>query len=285
MKHFVYLNTDILNSYLSQINDGLLKSIVNEAGDEIKTSKSDEDKPKTIQKGVQVGAKGVFGVKLTENGAVMSSTNTLSQTESGRELIEKIIHDNAFGQLKSHLINEKEITKKEEYAVGKYIELNENFIVRDLDYILNMYTDDFIEFLCATNLSDNIKKSGNINKIKNEKKKIKDEHINTKRIFSIAKSIMPFSSFLLCGEYLIPLDEKYLRESTQKIRFNYSEKINVLGRCTSTLKDSISKEIDNTTTFGNVYSAVDIVAKEFYINLLGINIDTKILEPIALYFE
>ena len=144
MKHFVYLNTDILNSYLSQINDGLLKSIVNEAGDEIKTTKSDEEKPSNSQVGVKAGVKGFFEVKLTENGAVMSSANTLSQTESGRELIEKIIHDNAFEQLKKHLITEKEIIKKEEDILGKYIELNENFIVRDLDYILNIYTDDFI---------------------------------------------------------------------------------------------------------------------------------------------
>lgn len=285
MKHFVYLNTDILNSYLSQINDGLLKSIVNEAGDEIKTTKSDEEKPSNSQVGVKAGVKGFFEVKLTENGAVMSSANTLSQTESGRELIEKIIHDNAFEQLKKHLITEKEIIKKEEYILGKYIELNENFIVRDLDYILNIYTDDFIEFMITSSLPADIKNSGNATKINNAKKKIREDQINTKRIFLIAKSMMPFSSFLICGEYLIPLDKKYLRESTSKIRFNYSEKIKVLGRCTSTLKEAVSREGSNITTFDNVYSSIDYSAKEFYMNVLGINGDSKILEPIALYFE
>lgn len=285
MKHFVYLNTDILNSYLSQINDGLLKSIVNEASDEIKTSKSEEAKPKTTQIGVEAGFKGFLGVKLAENGAVMSSTNALSQTESGRELIEKIIHDNAFEQLKNHLITEKEIVKKDEYILGKYIELNENFIVRDLDYILNIYTDDFIQFMVDSSLPEDIKNSGNIGKIKSEQKKIREEQIKTKRIFSIAQSMMPFSSFLMCGEYLIPLDKKYLRESTLKIRFNYSEKIKVLGRCTSTLKEAVSREGSKITTFDNVYSSIDYSAKEFYMKVLGINGDAKILEPIALYFE
>ena len=33
MKHFIYLNTDILNSYLSQINDGIINKVQSETYD------------------------------------------------------------------------------------------------------------------------------------------------------------------------------------------------------------------------------------------------------------
>ena len=42
MKHFIYLDTDVLNSYLSQISGGLLKSSKAEISDTIVTGEIEE---------------------------------------------------------------------------------------------------------------------------------------------------------------------------------------------------------------------------------------------------
>lgn len=295
MKHFVYLDTDALNSYLAQINDGLLKNTVNEVVDEVSMGKVEGVMPGKAEFVSEFGFKPFFNLKFSEDKDVMNTTNTLSQIETGRELIEKIIHDNAFEQFKNYL-HEQALSKNvRECELGEYVELSEKYVVRDLDYILTIYTEEFIEFMCDSLINKNeLKRPSNANtntikafdkKIKEVRNNIKIEQNNVKRIFSIAKNIMPFSKFLLCDGCIIPLNEKFLRETTQKIRFSYSEKIKILGRYTSTLEEAVKREENIQNSFDDLYSSLDQTFKELYINVLGIDEKAKIIQPIALYFE
>lgn len=295
MKHFVYLDTDALNSYLSQINDGLLKNTVNEAFDEVSTSKVEEGLPGKSEFASELGFKPFFNIKFSEDKDVINTTNTLSQIESGRELIEKIMHDNAFEQLKKYLDKEFLSKNVKECMLGEYVELSEKYVVRDLDYIINLYTNEFIDFLCDSTINaKGYKEPSNANaatkkafykKIEEEQVSIKEQQNKTKRIFSIAKNIMPFSKFLLCDGCIIPLNDKFLRESTQKIRFSYSEKIKILGRYTSTVEEAVKRETNIQNSFDDLHSSLDKTFKELYINVLGIDEKAKIIQPIALYFE
>ncbi|MCR1953166.1 hypothetical protein NSA50_19460 [Clostridium sp. DSM 100503] len=302
MKHFIYLDTDVLNSYLSQINDGLIKNTVNEAADEIASSKEESSLPGKSRFSSELGFKGVFNMKFSEDKDVINTTNTLSQIESGRELIEKVLHDNAFEQLRKYLNKEFRLRDIKECEIGDYVEVAEKYTIRDLDYIINIYTDEFIEFMGDNGIKEYEKEktaNGNVdtiklsNKMKEEKRKaIIKEQRETKRIFYIARNIMPFSKFLLCDGYIIPLNDKFLRESTQKIRFNYSGKIKILGRFTSTIEEAVKREkcIEDTfntgySSFDEIYSSLDTVLETTYTDILGINKNSKIIEPIALYFE
>lgn len=295
MKHFVYLDTDALNSYISQINDGLLKNTVNETFDEISTTKIEGNVPGKSGFNSEFGFKPFFNLKFSEDKDVINTTNTLSQIESGRELIEKIIHDNAFEQFRKHLQKEFTVNNVEDCQLGDYIELSEKYIVRDLDYILTIYTEEFIDFMCDNLIREHeAKRPINANtsvikafdkKIEEIRNRIKIEQNNVKRIFSISKNIMPFSKFLLCNGCIIPLNDKFLRETTQKIRFSYSEKIKILGRYTSTLEEAVKREEKIQNSFDDLYSSLDETFKELYINVLGIDQKAKIIQPIALYFE
>lgn len=295
MKHFVYLDTDVLNSYLSQINDGLLKNTVNEVKDEVLSEKEESSNPGKSQFSTEVGIPSFLKMKFLEDQDVISTTNTLSQIESGKELIEKILHDNAFEQLKKHLYKKSVIKSIEECKLGEYVEVAEKYIIRDLDYLHSIYTEEFIDFMCDSEIEElNKKKPSGANKavqklfekdVENAKKEIRLEQEKTRRIFSIARNIMPFSKLLLCEGAIIPLNDKFLRESTDKIRFSYSEKIKILGRYTSTLEDAVKREEDIKNTFDGLYWSIDEYFKEIYINILGLDEKAKIIQPIALYFE
>lgn len=297
MKHFVYLDTDMINSYLSQVNGGLLKNIINEVSDEVATGKSEGISPNSKSSKTTLGFAPLFQIGLTENGEVTSTTNTLTQTESGRELVEKILHDNAFEMLVKNLHEGNDIKDLMEIKIGNYAEIENNFIIRDLEYIVKIYNDEFIEFLAEqdkevqrlvnkeVNTAQKSVYKNHQNEIKKASDRIIAQHKKTQRIFNVANNIITFSKFIICEDCIVPLNDKYLRESTEEIRFKYSQKIKVLGKYTSTLKEAVSREESYKIGFGDMFSAIDEVYKEFYINILGLKDSMKIIHPIALYFE
>ncbi|AIY78813.1 hypothetical protein U728_1059 [Clostridium botulinum 202F] len=298
MRHFVYLDTDTLNSYLSQINGGLLKSTVAETADEVATTKMETSQPNKGSFKTEIGFKPLLNFTLSEDKDSLSTTNTLSQTEIGKELIEKILHDNAFDLLVSYLKKEKLINNISECKIGDYLEINNNFAIRDLEYLTNIFTDEFIDFMGettigdlrnefeanATNMSSNVKKTKE-KQIETIKKNSCNEFLGYKKIFKIIGSMIPYSEFIICENFLIPITNKYLRESLNQIKFNYSGKIKILGKLTSTLKNSMNKENERETAFGEINTILEQTFKELYINFLGFNENMKIVMPIALYFE
>ena len=236
MRHFIYLDTDTLNSYLSQINGGLLKSTVNEVFDELSSTKNEESDPGKSSFKSEFGVKPLFNLTFSEDKAVINTTNTLSQTESGRELIEKILHDNSLEQFMRYLNGNNLIGDINYCNVGKYVEFKDDFSVRDLDYLLNLLSEDFIDFYVSStrdNAKVEIDKFIKENSLKENNPKVKllskevnsavDKEIEvykyTKKIINLAKTIMPFSKYMICNNCVIPLDEKYLRSTTNNIRF------------------------------------------------------------------
>ncbi len=298
MKHFVYMNTDIINSYLSQINEGLLKSTVNEVADELATTKQDNSRPGKSSFTSEFGFKPIMNLKFTEDKDVMNTTNTLSQTESGRELIEKILHDNSLEQFINYLEHNNLISNIDNSKMGDYVILQDEFNIRDLDYLLNLMSDDFIDIMFQSSKEEAIAliEHSKINtpntQIKNMRKKLDEEFNkqikdmkNTRKIIDVARSIIPFSKYIICHNCIIPLTEKYLRDTTNNIRFTYSGKINIVGKYTSNLKDSLNREAKIRNEFDNVLQSIDGIIQALYKDTLGLDESMRIIIPIALYFE
>lgn len=284
LKHFIYLDTDTLNSYLSQINDGLLKAALNESVDEIRREESENNIPGGTKMATDIGLKPIFNMKFADEKDTIETTKTLSQIETGRELIEKILHDNAFDQLNKYLTSRGLIVGYEECEVGKYISDEESkFITRDLDYIINIYTDEFIDFMIENRSREKIKQAKEVDYdiIKEE---IKKEEERTRRIFRIAKNILPYSKFIITNKFIIPITDKYLRESFKAIKFSYSSRLKILGKYEGVLSEAFKKE-DGLDTFSGMLLSIDDFLKTFFINILRLEEDIKILIPIALYFE
>ncbi|MBO3385353.1 hypothetical protein JJB61_09945 [Clostridium perfringens] len=280
MKHFVYLDLEILNSYLSQINEGLLKNHVTEVKDNIKNEKIETELPGKNNFTTNIGMP-LIKMIFSEDKDTLTTTNTLSKIESGRELIEKILHDNAFDQLENYLIENNLLGTSEEVKIGNYIREESEFLVRDLEYILDIYTDEFIEFMGDSAQSKECSDAVN----KNRKKKEITEQKNVRRIFKIARNMLPYSKFIIANDLILIINDKYLRESLMEIKFNYSSKIKIVGQYTSNLNESLNKEKDTADNFSILLSSLDDFWREFFINQLNLNNNMKIIKPIALYLE
>lgn len=302
MRHFIYLDTDTLNSYLSQINGGLLKSTVNEAFDEVLTTKTENLKPGESNFKSEFGIKPLFNLTFAEGKDIINTTNTLSQTESGRELIEKILHDNSLEQFVKYLNDNNLIKDINSCDIGDYVEFKNEFSVRDLDYLLNLFSEEFIEFYVRdiTNTAKNeVDKFMQENNLKDSNPKVKmlskkandivnkeiEKYKDIKKVINLSKKLMPFSKYIICNNCVIPLDEKYLRSSTNNIRFTYSGKLNIIGRYTSNLKDAFKREAGIRNDFDTVLNSMDEMLKFLYKDTLGLDESMKIIVPIALYFE
>ncbi|WP_302537557.1 DUF6414 family protein [Clostridium saudiense] len=281
MKHFIYLNTDILNSYLSQIDDGIINKSQTEVCDEVTTSSDEEITSKGNKFETKLGLASILGMTFTETPEAVKTTNALSQIESGKELIEKVLHDNAFQRFVTYLNNNDMVKSLESCDIGDYVHFSGEYLVRDVDHILSIFSDEFINFVSENELSK-LKIADSLKK--NKLKQIKDTYKNTKKIISLAKNTIPEPKFILCNDTFIPLKDKFLRESTPSIRFNYPSKIHVLGKFTSTFSKSTNIE-QSTDSFAEVFKSFDNVNKSFYNDAMNIAIDTKVILPIALYFE
>ena len=276
------MNTDILNSYLSQINEGLVKGIVNESGDKVKNEKNEKMVPGVDKLETNIGFNPIFNLKFSEDRDILETTTTLSQIESGKELIEKILHDNAYEQLFRYLEKNSMISNEDNVEIGKYVKTETEYLIRDLDYILSIYTDEFIDFLGDSSI-ENISDKGK-NTLQTIKNKEIDSQKKTRRIFNIAKNVLPYSKFVVTDKFLVPLNDKFLRESLKAIRFNYSSKIKLFGEFTGDLNSNLNKE-EKSDSFGEILSSLYEVYRSFFIDILGLKTDLKIVIPIALYFE
>ncbi|OSA98091.1 UNVERIFIED_ORG: hypothetical protein B2H98_05195 [Clostridium botulinum] len=302
MRHFVYLDTDTLNSYLSQINGGLLKSTVNEVKDEVATTTHENTNPGKSNFTTEMGFKPILNFKFSEDKDVINTTNTLSQTETGKELIEKILHDNALEQFTLYL-ESNNLINTEICKVGDYVKFNAKFSIRDLDYLSQIYSNELVEFFIENSkieakhsieqqevlLKNNPNKNAIIKTLRKETDELikaeSNSYVQARKIINLSRTIMPFSKYIVSNNCVIPLTEEYLRSTTNNIRFTYSGEITVVGRYTSDLKDSFARESETRNGFDDVLKSIDEVFKVLYKDTLGLDECMKIIVPIALYFE
>lgn len=303
MRHFVYLDTDTLNSYLSQINGGLLKSTVNESKDEVATTKNENEMPGKSNFTTEIGFKPILNLKFSEDKDVMNTTNTLSQIETGRELIEKILHDNSLDQFSSYLESNNLIADVDSSEIGDYVKFEDKFSIRDLDYLLEFYSDDLMDFFTEearkeskilidkqeSEMPNSSQKNAIIKQLRKKADELmkaeSDNQKQTRKIINLARNIMPFSKYIVSNNCIIPLTEKYLRSTTNNIRFTYSGNISVVGRYTSDLKDAFARESEVRNEFDGVLKSFDDIFKALYKDTLGLDESMKIVIPIALYFQ
>lgn len=289
MKHFIYMNTEIINSYISQIESGLTVGNHQEVTDTT-TEVKGKSRTKPQQQVEGKGTLGLVGITARLNSEINTQSSTLTQVEAGRELIDKILHDDSFGRFFEYLKKEGKIVNEPESKIGDYIKLNGNFEFWDLDYIIESFEDDAIDYIAGLSMDEEIKKfivekgkKPNKSDINNIKKKLKEPTEFGIKMIKLCKRILPYSKFVTKDNVIIPINDKFLREKVKAIRFKYDGEFTLIGRYTGDyLKNNIN---NNTNSFQVLFESLDSVNLYFIKDVLGIDIDSKIIEPIALYLE
>lgn len=81
MKHFIYMDTDILNSYISQFNDGLPTNRHEEISDQTSTSNIKTNTDPTENESFKFSIPQIFNIGSENRGELISATNTLTQLQ------------------------------------------------------------------------------------------------------------------------------------------------------------------------------------------------------------
>lgn len=270
-KHFIYTDNDIINSYLSQINDGLLQTMKHEIQDQTSTSKSKQISEDKVSADANVGIPRMFnlGIKTIIGGEV--NTEAISQLESGKELIEKIMHDNAFEHFFQYLKENQLIKSPDDVKSGDFIEVSGNYQSYDIDFLTKLFNDKYLNLLSPKGKGQN----------SNEDRK------NIKNIISMIEMLsilLPSTQLLVYQNYLIILNKKYLRDDLQYIKFKYNGNINIVGKYTNKMSDIFTVGINYSGLTEGLNTLNDALIS-FLKSMLNLKDDTKILIPIALYFQ
>lgn len=283
MKQIIYLNTDRINSYLSQLDNGLTTGSHVEVSDSTTSSKKTGQINNDLSMKLTVGVP-FFNASIGDKGNNFSEEQFLANTESGKEIIDKKLYDNAYNIFFESIKNN--ISNIDEADLGDYVEVEGKYKLIDLSQIIDMLNDNNLEVLipaiCGVEfgMKETKEQRSEINKQKQVFKKIRN-------IFEFIKVSLPYDKLMVIEDNLIPLDEKYLRESVKAINFKYSQNIKVLGKFTKSLSSSdLDIEENDNSSLSSALDGINIATNSMLIELLGLTTSfLNIVDPIALYFE
>lgn len=312
MKDFIYLDTDYLTSYLSQINDG---QIIQKIVSDMEGNHSQlEEATETIEKNTELGG-GVSGsIPLTASTEASYSRSkkrispfqktTFSEFEFGQSLISKTAHDNAFEELLNYAKNNNLIQNNK---VGSYYFGEIPYTLFDLDYfhqlfsskaVKNLAPDSFktdIEFALEQqihSLNDKLSKTNNnsdIRKINVDLKNLQqqlEEQQNNFSYASIIEGIMEFcptSCFLINNELLIPLRTNFLRDGYKESIFKYSGQVHLFGKIT---KQVTPRTFSSFTTLQDFNFIFEMSIMQLFNSFKTLETDQPfVVSPVAIYFE
>jgi len=298
VKHFVYLDTDLINSYLAQIDDGLVNSRKFEEQRCRTEVKTEEDMPATGKSNISMGLSSLLGYQYNFENEYIKEINTISQTEAGKEILSKIIHDNSFDNLISYL-NKNGLISSDSHkspVVGDYLILNGNFKMIDLSFITSLIDGNFTKIYSSITsgaFDDAIKNMNRQQKRSNEfkakEKLMKDKLDSELKTFDDVRSmidfiskILPSDTYIIHNQILIPLTKKYLRENYISLRYKYSSESTIVGYITGDLKSIMDFKPNNELDdLFKVFDEMLLKTLEF----LSIKDDFKVMHPIAWYFS
>lgn len=289
MRRFLYLNTDSIFSYISQINDGLPTKFTN-------TNSSSEEKGKETKANIDGGidvdlkllGKGMDADLSADIGNVVSKTNFNQQSSS----MEKKIYDEAFDKLKQHL-EDNQLLKETEINIGDFFEIQNEMFIVDLEYYKNIFSnDDVLDFVKSSEVenrlsvaSQNIKNTGNGNKAEYDKDKLKkeikkqvdSEYIEIKKIINAVLNIVPYNKFGIMGDYLIVLDDEYFRDKTKVVAYKYGGKMTMLGYLTNVVNNNVNQDDSN------IFRTFPTMINTFMLSFFN-KTEIKIIHPVAIYY-
>lgn len=319
MKDIIYLDKEVIHSFIAQQYDGLPTELVNHQEQEI-TDGMEKDQGYNSRSSIEAVFKsGNLEIPVLFNGPegelkgilqpgkFASEKSIMSQTETGKEIIAKQLHDNTLEKLIKHLEKNNELYDPNySNTLGKYVKFTSGFNIIDFNYLKNVFqTDKLMEFMFneyEKQLEDLQnqektfpKKSKERNEIRRKINKLKSEidqaKKDTKKEFDFIEmsleylnDILPNPAFISVGNTLAPLKSDYLRNNADELMFKYSNsdlEVSLLGKVTNKIKNIDMPNFDDEIPFQQLPLVINSV-----LGALGIiKTGDLIISPIAIYFE
>lgn len=299
MRHFLYLDTDIVNSIIAQNGKGLVDTI---------TTESDKGTDSKKSKEFNIGASGEAEAKiwkLANAEAKLSISGTFgdlnSQHETTHEIISKTLHDAAFEMAYDVMKPTVVHIGKDEGDSGTYIEMTRVFDFVDIEYLEGLFSKGGVvelvkkikrEKICReaeeykeTNLNREQRRSGEkkYNKMMDSLLEDQDkQYDNIKDSISALRRIIPFGKMIVSSDgYLVPTDDKYFRINPSTLGFMYGGEMKCVGMITNVIgKDT------NPNDKANVFATLQYIINEALRKILPTQEENLyVVSPIAIYYE
>ena len=292
MRKFIYLDTDTLNSYLAQIFNGLPQN------QETETSKG---KKKERQNRFSGNLGGQIAFKLFGKGvdataeATYEHLKTVADDEMVKDVQTKIMHDNAFNEFATY-VQEHELLGGNE--IGDFIVVEDDFYIFDIAFYQNLFHENGFVSVLKEIQKDTIQKEAeqkvqelnrDQQRNKNLQKQVKEmvnatnaknqeEFSAAEKLIDMLASIIPYPQIICISNYLVVLNEKYLRDDLSTAAFKYGGKIKVVGYITNKVMAQNSTPI---SAFAGIGNSINAIMKIFFEKAD----EMYIVHPIAIYYD
>ena len=293
MRQFLYYNQDSINSFLAQIEQGLL--LRNESG---KTQEKAISKTQESQSNItgDLSAK-VLGIGAALQGDIKDTdSDTEVATQMVRSIQEKALHDYAFDKIHEHLIANG-IINNENPNIGDVVLIKEMPTFLDFNYFQALFADNgAVKFANEQAkkqvdeqliiLRQSIPKGQSmpevikvqIKEIESKVKSAEPERKEMAKTIEAIRNTLPYNRFIMTENLLIPLTDKYLRDDPDIIAFKYGGSMSIFGYVTNII-DGKEQRIP-LNDFSPLYDTVNKVM----LSLFKGKEKVFIIHPIALYY-
>ena len=299
MKSFIYLDTDTVNSYIAQIDDGLRT---------LQTITTQQSKDKQRQGSHTVDADGkadftMFGKGLEAKiDYIYNHISSTTKSKLYSDVETKVLHDNAYKQVMEFLRDEK-LFVAEQPKIGDFIDVEGELRLLDLEYYKSLFSeDDFIklidgpqkeliekEFKKIIEAEDSKLNRGGkrsqeyrkvISDIEKEKRtaiaEIDNKTAELRKQLELLLKLFPYKVLLSVDNYLAVFDEKFLRDDIKTAPFKYGGRVHLVGYVTNTTHSN-----EKSTIFSGPIDMINGMLN----TLFEANKGLTIVHPIAVYYE
>ncbi len=298
MKHFIYLDTDIVASIIAQAEKGYITQQTIENGNETTRAKD-----KTGSSSVETSGSGGFWrflqveAKVSFAGELHDGSTTQSST---KELKERILHDAAFDIAYEYIHPfAVEYGSQDRDEEGNYLELKRVFDFVDFDYFEGLFQADGVIDLIKKSSAEQLEEKANqltsnynreqLRKVGNTiKSELKKTIVNSNKQYDYAHAIIkafrgliPYTRMLMSQDgYLIPLDDKYFRIDPSNLGFKYGGEMTCVGIVTNIIGESTDPGDSS-----NIFATMQFTANEALRKILPTTEgDLCVIHPIALFY-
>ena len=292
MRRFIYLDTDTLNSYLAQIFDGLIQSQEME-----KTAGKKKEKQNHFGSnlGSQIAFK-LFGKGIDANAqATYEHLKTVANDAMVRDVQTKIMHDNAFDEFASYLSENGLLSGAN---IGNFISVEDEFYIFDIAFFQKMFAEGgFVSELKeiqkvsiqkeaeqqVQGLNRGQQRSKTLQKqvrdiVDAATSKNEEEYKPAEALINMLASIIPYPQILCISNYLVVLNEKYLRDNISTAAFKYGGKVKVVGYITNKV---MAQSNTHTSAFAEIGASINALMKIFFENAD----EMFVVHPVAIYYD
>ena len=293
MKRFLYYNHDSVNSFLAQIEQGLL----------VKDSSGEED---TESFSDTVGIKSDFSGDLNAMvfGIGTSLKGNLHGDDSGTEITtnliksvqEKVLHDYAFDRVYTYAA-ENGLIQNDDPQIGDIVLVSEVPTFLDFNYLQSLFSDNG----AAKLVNDQNKKTVDdtiaqmkaaipkgtqmpvlvkqqIDELKAKVNNAEPERKELVKQIEAIRNTFPYKRLLMTTNMLVPLDDEFFRDNPDIVAFKYGGKISVFGYVTNIV--TASNKPTQNNDFAQLYSTVN----QIMISMFKGQDKVYVVHPVVLFY-